>query len=90
MTLPGIRRLLGAGLAAIALLPALSAHAQDWPTRPITLYLGFPAGSGVDVMARRLQEPLGKQLGQPVVIDYKPGAAGNIASQFVAGAKADE
>ena len=89
MTLPGIRRLLGAGLAAIALLHALSAHAQDWPTRPITLYLGFPAGSGVDVMARRLQEPLGKQLGQPVVIDYKPGAAGNIASQFVAGAKAD-
>lgn len=89
MTLPGIRRLLGAGLAAIALLPALSAHAQDWPTRPITLYLGFPAGSGVDVVARRLQEPLGKQLGQPVVIDYKPGAAGNIASQFVAGAKAD-
>ena len=89
MTLPGIRRLLGAGLAAIALLPALSAHAQDWPTRPIALYLGFPAGSGVDVVARRLQEPLGKQLGQPVVIDYKPGAAGNIASQFVAGAKAD-
>ena len=89
MTLPGIRRLLGAGLAAIALLPPLSAHAQDWPTRPITLYLGFPAGSGVDVVARRLQEPLGKQLGQPVVIDYKPGAAGNIASQFVAGAKAD-
>lgn len=89
MTLPGIRRLLGAGLAAIALLTALSAHAQDWPTRPITLYLGFPAGSGVDVVARRLQEPLGKQLGQPVVIDYKPGAAGNIASQFVAGAKAD-
>ena len=89
MTLPGIRRLLGAGLAAIALLPALSAHAQDWPSRPITLYMGFPAGSGVDVVARRLQEPLGKQLGQPVVIDYKPGAAGNIASQHVAGAKAD-
>jgi tripartite-type tricarboxylate transporter receptor subunit TctC len=87
--MPGIRRLLGAGLAAIALLPALSAHAQDWPTRPITLYMGFPAGSGVDVVARRLQEPLGKQLGQPVVIDYKPGAAGNIASQYVAAAKGD-
>ncbi len=64
-------------------------HAPDWPTRPITMYMGFPAGSGVDVVARRLQEPLGKQLGQPIVIDYKPGAAGNIASQFVAGAKAD-
>lgn len=89
MTFPAIRRLLGAGLAAITLLPALTVQAQDWPTRPITLYMGFPAGSGVDVVARRLQEPLGRQLGQPVVIDYKPGAAGNIASQFVAGAKAD-
>ena len=69
--------------------PQTQAHVVDWPTRPITMYLGFPAGSGVDVVARRLQEPLGKQLGQPIVIDYKPGAAGNIASQFVAGAKAD-
>jgi len=64
-------------------------HTLDWPTRPITLYMSFPAGSGVDVVGRRLQEPLSKQLGQPIVIDYKPGAAGNIASQFVAGAKAD-
>lgn len=69
--------------------PWAQAQAVDWPTRPILLYMGFPAGSGVDVVARRLQEPLGKQLGQPIVIDYKPGAAGNIASQFVAGARPD-
>jgi tripartite-type tricarboxylate transporter receptor subunit TctC len=91
VTVPAITRLL---LVAIGLLPMLlpaiaEAQPQDWPSRPITLYMGFPAGSGVDVVARRLQEPLGKQLGQPIVIDYKPGAAGNIASQFVAGAKAD-
>lgn len=63
--------------------------AKDWPTQPITLIMAFPAGSGVDVVARALQEPLGKQLGQPVVIDYKAGAAGNIASEYVARAKPD-
>jgi tripartite-type tricarboxylate transporter receptor subunit TctC len=68
-----------------------TAHAQttDWPRQPITLVMTFPAGSGVDVVARQIQEPLGKLLGQPIVIDYKPGAAGNIASDFVAHAKPD-
>jgi len=49
----------------------------------------FPAGSGVDVVARTVQDPLARQLGQPVVIDYKPGAAGNIASEWVSRAKPD-
>lgn len=89
MTLAVFVRLMSATLAAAGPLLPAAALAQDWPTRPITMYMGFPAGSGVDVVARRLQEPLGKQLGQPVIIDYKPGAAGNIASQHVAGAKAD-
>lgn len=68
-----------------------TAHTQttDWPRQPITLVMTFPAGSGVDVVARQIQEPLGKLLGQPIVIDYKPGAAGNIASDFVAHAKPD-
>nr|WP_233259365.1 tripartite tricarboxylate transporter substrate binding protein [Ramlibacter sp. WS9] len=68
------------------------AHAQpaaSWPTRPITLIMGFPAGSGVDVVARSIQEPLSQSLGQPIIIDYKSGAAGNIASEYVARAKAD-
>ena len=73
--------------ALIAPLPALAQAA--WPQRPVTLYMGFPAGSGVDVVARAIQEPLGKLLGQPVIIDYKPGAAGNIASDFVAKARPD-
>ena len=63
--------------------------AEEWPTKPITMIMGFPAGSGVDVVARAIQEPLSKQLGQPVIIDYKSGAAGNIASEYVARAKAD-
>lgn len=77
-----------AALFLAALAPAGFAQA-DWPQQPVTLIMGFPAGSGVDVVARAIQEPLARQLGQPVVIDYKPGAAGNIASEYVAHARAD-
>ena len=87
-------------LAGLA-LPALQAQAQtaesnpgasaalDWPQHPVTIIMTFSAGSGVDVVARTLQEPLGRALGQPVIIDYKPGAAGNIASEYVSRAKPD-
>ena len=76
--------------AALSLfIHAAPATAEEWPTKPVTMIMGFPAGSGVDVVARAIQEPLSKQLGQPVVIDYKAGAAGNIASEFVARAKPD-
>jgi tripartite-type tricarboxylate transporter receptor subunit TctC len=68
---------------AVLLLPA-AARAQDWPSKPINLYMGFPAGSGVDVVARMLQPSLEKSLGQRLVIDYKPGAGGNVASELVA------
>ncbi|MFC5498633.1 Bug family tripartite tricarboxylate transporter substrate binding protein [Caenimonas terrae] len=79
------------GLLAASLVAAAPlARAQgDWPQQPVTLVMTFPAGSGVDVVARAIQEPLGKVLGQPVVIDYKVGAAGNIASEYVARAKPD-
>ncbi|RZI76078.1 MAG: tripartite tricarboxylate transporter substrate binding protein, partial [Variovorax sp.] len=85
-----LRRALS-GAAAILLAAAGSAaFAQpDWPHQPVTLIMGFPAGSGVDVVARAIQEPLSRQLGQPVVIDYKAGAAGNIASEYVARARPD-
>ena len=79
-----------AGAALCAALAASSAFAQgDWPQQPVTLIMGFPAGSGVDVVARTIQEPLSRQLGKPVIIDYKSGAAGNIASEYVAHAKPD-
>src|ERR1700758_4581188 len=71
-------------MASALLLSAVSARAQDWPTKPINLYMGFPAGSGVDVVARMLQPSLEKSLGQRLVIDYKPGAGGNVASELVA------
>ncbi len=89
-----------AALAGLA-LPPVQAQAQtaesnpgtaaalDWPQQPVTIIMTFSAGSGVDVVARTVQEPLGQLLGQPVIIDYKPGAAGNIASEYVSRAKPD-
>ena len=85
------RTLLRTAAASILGLTATSAVlAQgDWPTQPITVMMTFNAGSGVDVVARLIQEPVSKILGQPVIIDYKPGAAGNIASEYVSRAKPD-
>src|SRR5205085_12391085 len=68
--------------------PAL-ALAQSWPAHPITILMGFPAGSGVDVVARLLQEPMEKSLGGRIVTDYRTGAGGNLASEAVARAKPD-
>ena len=69
---------------------ASPAAAQEWPAaKPITILMGFPAGSGVDVVARTLQEPLEKELGAKIIVDYKPGAGGNVASEAVARARPD-
>ena len=81
--------LLAAGAALCAALSSSAFAQADWPQQPVTLIMGFPAGSGVDVVARAIQEPLTRQLGKPVIIDYKSGAAGNIASEYVAHAKPD-
>jgi len=78
-----------AALVLAALLLPAAVQAQEWPSKPITLYMGFPAGSGVDVVARMLQPSLEKTLGQRLVIDYKPGAGGNVASEVVARAAPD-
>jgi tripartite-type tricarboxylate transporter receptor subunit TctC len=72
----------------LALLPTLAA-AQTWPSQPIVILMGFPAGSGVDVVARMLQEPMEKSLGGRIVTDYRTGAGGNLASEAVARAKPD-
>jgi len=89
MPLPIRRRaLLAAALALAATVPA--AHAQDaWPARPIKFVIPAAAGGTNDVLVRFMQESLGKTLGQPVVIEYKAGAGGAIASQYVATQPAD-
>ncbi|MEQ1773471.1 MAG: tripartite tricarboxylate transporter substrate binding protein [Burkholderiales bacterium] len=64
-------------------------RAQDWPSKPITLVMGYPAGSGLDVVARILQEPLEKALNTRIITDYRAGAGGNIGSEYVSRARAD-
>jgi tripartite-type tricarboxylate transporter receptor subunit TctC len=79
---------LAAGAAA---LPALSclARAQAYPSRPVTLVVFVPAGGTPDIIARLVGHALSQRLGQPVVIDNRPGAGGNLALQAVARAPAD-
>lgn len=77
-------------LAAICIAAlSLSAVAQDYPNRPITLIVPFPPGGVADNVARPVAQALGKQLGQPVIIENKQGAGGGIGMAQVAKAKPD-
>lgn len=71
-----------AALAAASL--CLVAGAQTWPTKPVRLLVAFPPGAPGDIVARLIQPALQQALGQPVVVDNKPGAGGNIGAQEVA------
>jgi len=66
-----------------------SALAQSWPARPISLIVPFAAGGTTDVLARALADKLSQSLGQPVVVESKPGAGATIGADFVAKAKPD-
>ena len=66
-----------------------NAMAQTWPTRPISLIVPFAAGGTTDVLARALADKLSQNLGQPVVVESKPGAGATIGADFVAKAKPD-
>ena len=68
---------------------ALPAAAQDWPTKPVKIVVPFGPGSTPDVVARLIADHLQKKLGQPFVIDNKPGASGNIGTDAVAKAAPD-
>jgi tripartite-type tricarboxylate transporter receptor subunit TctC len=87
---PSRRRFLRLAGAATA-LPALSrfACAQSYPARPVRLIVTFPAGSAPDIIARLAGQHLSERLGQQFVIENKPGAAGNIGTEYVAKAEPD-
>jgi tripartite-type tricarboxylate transporter receptor subunit TctC len=77
-------------LAAVALCAvAAAATAQSYPDRPVRLIAPWPPGGSVDTTARYINEQLGKELGQPVIIENRSGATGNIGSEAVARAKPD-
>jgi tripartite-type tricarboxylate transporter receptor subunit TctC len=68
---------------------ALAAHAQTFPTRPVTLVVPFPPAGGADTLARILSTPLGETWKQSVIVDNRPGASGHIGATYVARAAAD-
>ena len=85
-------RPLRAALRAVALplaLAATAALAQDYPSRPIHMIVPYPPGGGTDIVARVITEPLGQALGQPIIIDNRGGAAGNVGTEAAARATPD-
>ena len=86
---PTKRTLMRATAGALLLLAAPLSMAQAWPARPIRLVVPFPPGGLIDNMARLVGNRLVQELGQPVVIDNKPGAGGNVGATEAARAPAD-
>jgi tripartite-type tricarboxylate transporter receptor subunit TctC len=76
-------------ICLVAVLLTVSAHAQQYPSRPVRLIVAFPPGGAVDLTARIVGRHLQEVLGQPIVIDNKPGAGGIIASEAAAKATPD-
>ena len=76
-------------LLLLGLLVFGTAQAQDWPTKPVRIIVPFPPGGSADLLPRAVTESLQKQWGQPVIVDNRPGAAGNIGAAAVYEAQAD-
>src|SRR4030081_2367769 len=90
MKLPHRRRFLhlAAGAVALAAVPRI-ARAQAYPSRPVRIIVGFAAGGGNDIVPRLIGQWLSEHLGQPFVVENRPGAGSNIATQAVVNAAPD-
>src|SRR6516225_3409623 len=84
----GLAALGALGGASVA-MPRLARAADAWPNRPIRLVVPYPAGGSSDIVARLISKQLGETLGQPIVVDNRPGANGNIGAAMVAQAGTD-
>src|SRR6202050_3529318 len=89
MTKELTRRAVVGGLAGVASLASANGYAQEWPSRTITIFHGFPAGGPSDVVARLIADGLQRSLAQPVIVEPRPGASGTTAAAFVARAAPD-
>jgi len=76
-------------IAAIAVSPVPSAHAQAYPARPVRMVVPFPPGGGTDALARTFAAQISEGLGQPITIDNRGGAGGNLGAEITARAPAD-
>lgn len=84
-----IRTTVTAATAALVVAVAVPAVAQDFPSKPISIVIGFGAGGGTDAVVRAAAEPMTKSLGQPILVTNKPGAGGGVAAMDIKGAKPD-
>jgi len=84
-----MRRFIGLLLAGALAALAAPASAQSYPTRPIRLIVAYPPGGASDLIARVFAAPLSERLGQPIVVENRPGANGNVAAEAAARAEAD-
>ena len=90
LSLRTLRSPLRRALLALALpLAAGAAFAQAWPAKPITLIVPFPPGGPTDAMARTLAAEMKDRMGQPMIVENRAGAGGNIGAEYVARAEAD-
>jgi tripartite-type tricarboxylate transporter receptor subunit TctC len=80
---------LACGLAIAQLMLSTAAFAQDYPTRPIRFLQGFPAGGNADLITRAMGEEISKTLGQSVIVEARPGASGNLATEQIVRAPPD-
>lgn len=85
----GVSRVVLLLVSCTVALASVTSHAQPYPNRPVRIVMAFPPGGTADALLRPLAAKLGERLGQPVVIDSKPGANGNVGTEIVAKAPPD-